>query len=142
MTIETMRAHHCPQVAGWAAASGLSGWAEHSLKASLSRPACLGLIEPGKAGIIGTLAGDDAAIDLVIVAPDQRRRGFGRALCEAFARTVAASGAQSVCLEVARSNSAARGLYRALGYETVGRRAAYYRDGDDALILRRGLAPK
>lgn len=40
-------------------------------------------------------------------------------------------------LEVRESNKAARELYGGMGFETVGRRRAYYRDPpEDALILK------
>ncbi|RYJ01809.1 MAG: ribosomal-protein-alanine acetyltransferase, partial [Acetobacteraceae bacterium] len=38
-------------------------------------------------------------------------------------------------------NAAALALYRAAGFEEVGRRRRYYADGDDALVMRRVLSP-
>lgn len=41
-----------------------------------------------------------------------------------------------VCfLEVRRDNEPAIELYKRMGFERVGRRRGYYRDGTDALIL-------
>jgi ribosomal-protein-alanine N-acetyltransferase len=42
-------------------------------------------------------------------------------------------------LEVAVGNSAAQALYRSFGYETVGRIAAYYPTGEDALVMQKQL---
>jgi len=42
-------------------------------------------------------------------------------------------------LEVRPSNASALAVYRALGFRHAGRRHAYYRDGTDALVLRRDL---
>jgi ribosomal-protein-alanine N-acetyltransferase len=50
-----------------------------------------------------------------------------------------ARGAALMTLEVAAENSAALGLYRALGFSRVGRRPRYYADGGDAVVLRRDL---
>lgn len=44
-------------------------------------------------------------------------------------------------LEVADRNGAARALYARAGYVPAGRRRGYYRDGDDALVLRKPLKP-
>jgi ribosomal-protein-alanine N-acetyltransferase len=44
-------------------------------------------------------------------------------------------GAERATLEVADSNGAALALYGRLGFQRAGRRPAYYRNGEDALIL-------
>lgn len=54
-----------------------------------------------------------------------------------------AAGAAKVFLEVARHNTPARKLYRALGFVEVGERPDYYRHRGapvGALVLRRDLA--
>jgi ribosomal-protein-alanine N-acetyltransferase len=74
------------------------------------------------------------------VAPRHRRCGIGRALLEATVTETARRGIRSLVLEVAIDNDAARALYEAVEFVTVGRRARYYQRPDgraDALILRR-----
>jgi len=44
-------------------------------------------------------------------------------------------GAAVIYLEVAAQNAAALGLYNSLGFALAGRRAKYYANGDDAVIL-------
>ena len=44
---------------------------------------------------------------------------------------------QAAFLEIRESNQAGMGLYTASGFEVVGRREGYYRDGEDALLMRR-----
>ena len=83
----------------------------------------------------GEVAVDDADVHLVVVAPDRRREGVGRALVLALCHTLAALGAARVLLEVRGGNHAARGLYVRLGFTEIARRRSYYRDGDDALVL-------
>jgi ribosomal-protein-alanine N-acetyltransferase len=73
-------------------------------------------------------------IDL-IVAPTERRRGFGRALLETLLAHAKARDLRLILLEVRRSNAAARTLYTSFGFEEVGERAAYYADGEDALLF-------
>lgn len=45
-------------------------------------------------------------------------------------------------MEVRVSNVAAIGLYKSLGFEFLGRRRAYYDDGEDALLFVRDLMPR
>lgn len=67
---------------------------------------------------------------------DHRRLGLGRLVMDA----VIAFGRDHKCriatLEVRRSNTAALGLYQALGFRTVGLRPNYYQDDhEDAVVM-------
>jgi len=78
---------------------------------------------------------DEAEILDVAVDPSRRGRGIGRFLVEhAFAlcreRQIVRLG-----LEVRTGNSEAITLYRSLGFREVGRRKAYYENGDDAILM-------
>ena len=48
-------------------------------------------------------------------------------------------GAETLFLEVAHTNTAARNLYAKAGLTETGRRKAYYNNGDDAIVMSRGL---
>lgn len=71
--------------------------------------------------------------------PERRRRGLGHALLEALFAEARGARTTRIFLEVRPSNQAARALYRATGFDEVGRRPRYYPDGEDALLLRRDL---
>ena len=79
------------------------------------------------------------------VAPEARERGIARALMRAAIERVSRRGLCELYLEVAEDNAAALGLYRALGFAPVGRRAGYYARPEaedvDALTLRRAIVP-
>lgn len=96
----------------------------------------------GQGFVLTRIAGDEAEILTIAVLPAHRRAGLGIALMEAAQRLVAQQGATMMFLEVAAPNIAAQGLYAALGYERVGLRRRYYKNGDDALVLRRLLGPE
>ena len=51
-------------------------------------------------------------------------------------------GGDVAVLEVRVSNVAAIGLYESLGFESLGRRRAYYEDGEDALLFVKDLVPR
>ncbi len=82
------------------------------------------------------LAGE-AHLMSVVVADRERRRGLGARLVAGVLADAAAHGASAVTLEVRRSNTAARALYRRAGFVDAGVRPRYYADGEDAVVLWR-----
>ncbi|AGN01179.1 ribosomal-protein-alanine acetyltransferase [Salinarchaeum sp. Harcht-Bsk1] len=73
------------------------------------------------------------------VHPEHRRRGIASTLLERALVTLAGEGATSVKLEVREDNEAAQALYREFGFAPMRRRAGYYEDGTDALVMAREL---
>ena len=63
---------------------------------------------------------------LLAVAPIHRRKGIGRRLLQQALAQAKARGSAQVFLEMRDGNSA-ECLYRALGFEQIGRRPGYYR---------------
>jgi [ribosomal protein S18]-alanine N-acetyltransferase len=81
----------------------------------------------------------EAELLRVAVAPEARGRGIARRLIAAGFERLRAASVASCFLEVRPGNASALAVYHALGFEPQGRRRAYYRDGSDALVLRRDL---
>jgi ribosomal-protein-alanine N-acetyltransferase len=77
---------------------------------------------------------DEAHVTNLLVAPQRRRHGLGRALISGLVEAGIAAGARHLTLEVRSRNHAARSMYAALGLAPVGIRRRYYGD-DDALIM-------
>jgi len=110
------------------------------------------------AGVFGLLAGDEAALGVILcrvvagemevltigVAPAARRRGVGKALVVAAVGAARQAGAETAFLEVAVDNAAAAALYAGLGFRRAGVRRGYYDRGDagraDALVMRLDLS--
>ena len=65
-----------------------------------------------------------AVINAMWVAPERRRRGLSRALCEACAGWAAGAGAASLVLEVVEGNLAALSAYEAFGFAVTGQTTA------------------
>lgn len=82
-------------------------------------------------------AADEAEILTMAVAPRARRTGLGRTLLDAALRDLYAARVTQVFLEVDPANTAALGLYRAIGFVTVGERPAYYRDNQQRALTMR-----
>jgi len=76
-------------------------------------------------------------IGMVVVAPECRRMGVGRALAEEIiARMVLRDGVDEVVLETEADNAGALGLYASLGFVRHKRLARYYMNGSDAYRLK------
>lgn len=130
-------------VAAWAGRAGLSTWTPEALGGAASVPAAQTVVlERGGrpvAAALGTVAADEASLDLLVVDPALRRRGWGRRVLARWLDRAAAAGAAVARLEVARRNAPAQALYEAAGFRSAGSRPRYYADGDDALFLVKAL---
>lgn len=82
---------------------------------------------------------DVADLQRIAVLPGARREGLGRVLLEELLAKAAGLGATRILLEVAATNDAAIGLYASFGFEEIARRAGYYADGCDAIVMERPL---
>jgi [ribosomal protein S18]-alanine N-acetyltransferase len=84
---------------------------------------------------------DELHINNLAVHPDWRGQGLAATLLGHVLREERRQGARQATLEVRRSNLAALGLYRKLGFHVAGERPGYYvNPPEDALILaRQGL---
>lgn len=89
---------------------------------------------------LGWLLLGELEVVSIAVAADQKRRGIGRLLLDHLLELARYESAMRVFLEVRPSNGAAIALYQARGFEAVGRRRAYYRDGEDAITMALDLA--
>jgi len=134
-----------PRLAELEAAAFADPWSPEMLAAELTHTGSVVLVAgagdgraPGGYACFRLGAGE-AELLRVAVAPEARGRGLARRLIAAGFERLRAVGVTSCFLEVRPANASALAVYRALGFEPCGRRRAYYRDGSDALVLRREL---
>lgn len=79
----------------------------------------------------------DWEIENIVVTPDSRLQGLGTELMKGFLSRAGETAIKTVHLEVRESNSAARELYKTLGFAQVGRRKSYYSaPPEDAILLK------
>jgi ribosomal-protein-alanine N-acetyltransferase len=84
---------------------------------------------------------DELHVLKIAVTPAQRERGIASWLLNHCFTKGARQGANSVYLEVRRSNIAAIKLYEKLGFWEIGRRPSYYPDSnEDALVMMKDIA--
>ncbi len=124
------------------------GWSEDEFERLLLDPSVIAhraLAGRALAGfIISRLAGGEAEILSVAVAPARRGRGLAKGLLDLHLRRLAGLGAKAVFLEVDEDNAPARRLYAGARFRAVGRRPGYYARASGApghaVVLRRDLA--
>jgi ribosomal-protein-alanine N-acetyltransferase len=80
-----------------------------------------------------------AHLVLLAVRPAQRRQGIGRRLVEWLVESARAAGIASLHLELRAGNEAARGFYRAMGFDETIVVPGYYRGREAALRMIRVL---
>lgn len=129
-----------PEIAKLHAACFSDSWGIEFLGRVLAQPGSFSAIataEGRPAGfVIARAHAGEAEILSLGVHPSSRRRSLAIALVQTAINLAFRAGAVEVFLEVGIENTAARDLYGRLGFREVGRRAAYYGPGADALTLR------
>lgn len=115
-------------------------WAKDSLADELARSwARVIVAETGPEGVVAFMnywrVADEIHVMNVATDPALRRRGYARALMDAMMATARAERLSQVLLEVRASNTPAIALYVRYGFVELSRRAKYYDDGEDALVM-------
>lgn len=82
----------------------------------------------------------DEEAQLLDFAAAEDGRGTGRALWAALRAAAAGRGARRLTLEVSARNERALAFYGTAGARVVGRRAKFYNDGSDAILMDFSLA--
>lgn len=140
MKLQPMTMEYVPQVAALEKVCFSTPWSESSIGGELQNQWAIWLVAlegDALAGYLGVQYGPDGAdIMTIATAPAFRGRGVGRSLIAEMAARLKSMGLQWLTLEVRPSNTAALGLYEAMGFQQVGRRPRYYRDPvEDAILM-------
>ncbi|KRF18945.1 hypothetical protein ASG90_03400 [Nocardioides sp. Soil797] len=88
---------------------------------------------------ITMLAGDLTDLARIGVHPSRQREGIAAALLDHVIDAAREDGADRMLLEVSAVNPEALAFYAATGFEHIDTRTRYYKDGSDALVMRRSL---
>jgi ribosomal-protein-alanine acetyltransferase len=132
-----------PRIVELARAALPDPWSDESFRAELDRPG--GRIWVARASdqagaqpagflIAYRIKGELHVLSLA-VQPESRRLGIGRVLVRAALQEAWSADLDVAHLEVNASNDAAIALYESVGFEAVGIRRRYYRDGEDAVLM-------
>ncbi len=121
------------------------GWDADAWRAELTGPGRrvrVAVVDDRLLGALVTMTlGDVADLVRVVVRPEARRTGIARELLADAYPAVRAAGADRMLLEVSATNRPAIACYVDEGFTQIDVRPRYYKDGSDALVMRRGLGP-
>jgi [ribosomal protein S18]-alanine N-acetyltransferase len=81
---------------------------------------------------------DEFHIMNVAIAPEHRRKGVAQSLIDHVFKNL--SSGKLLLLEVRKSNLAAIALYQKNGFTILHTRKAYYKDGEDAIVMTKEIA--
>ncbi len=123
------------------ATSFAEAWSAEWIAKLLAQPGTFAFLAGDESGgfVLVRIAGGEAEILTLAVAPAARRRGIGSALISAACQKAQEMGAETMFLEVSQANEPARTLYTRFGFREVGQRRGYYQAPgarkEDALIF-------
>ena len=122
--------------------TGQRAWSEAEFSAMLSASNALSVTcDAGFA--VGQVILDEAELFLIITKPEHRKQGVGRRILATFEQQAFQNAVRRIILEVAHTNTAARALYSANGYQQIAVRKNYYTfpNGShaDAIVMEKHL---
>lgn len=105
--------------------------------------ACFGNCLLGPTGevwgfVIGQSLFDEAELYYIAIDPKQREKGYGKQLLDGFIKACRQRGAATIFLEVRESNEVVIAFYEKAGFQKSGVRKHYYKEGENAVLMRRG----
>jgi ribosomal-protein-alanine N-acetyltransferase len=139
VTMRSMIPGDVPAVRALEVASFDEPWSERVLHDELEAPNRAYFVAQDSDGNVVGYAGvmvvaGEAHLMTIAVDPDHRARGIGTRLMLAVARACLDAGAEHLTLEVRTTNDDAIRLYERFGFQPIGVRRNYYRDGD-AIVM-------
>ncbi len=140
-TVLVTPSHDAEALARLHASCFAESWSAEWIGRLLAQPGVFACLAEGNGGgfVLVRAAGGEAEILTLAVTPAARRRGIGSALIAAACGRAQEIGAETMFLEVSRTNEPAQALYRRLGFREVGRRRGYYnelgRSNEEALVF-------
>lgn len=136
MKIVSMDKNHIQKIAELERLCFSSPWSEKALEEELENENAVFLVAEDSSGYVGChfVCGDGAMTNLA-VHPDRRREGIGQALLLALEDEGRKMDAETISLEVRKSNLSAIKLYEKMGYKAVGERPNFYTKPTENAVL-------
>tara|TARA_Y100001968_G_scaffold237692_1_gene221036 strand:+ start:820 stop:1275 length:456 start_codon:yes stop_codon:yes gene_type:complete len=123
-------------------------WTKPQWKKELTDPKriCIGVIDFESNKLLGICTAwivlDELQITSIAIHPTHQRKGLGKSLLSDLINRSNSLRTKHIHLEVKDTNEPAKAFYKSMGFEIVGTRSNFYKDGSDALILTKHLNKK
>ena len=123
-------------------------WTKSQWERELTGPKriCLGIKELKTKKLLGLCSAwlviDQIHITSFAVHPIHQRKGLGKYLLSNLIKRSKLLQINQIYLEVKATNEPAKAFYKSMGFQAIGNRANFYKDGSDALILIKGTSNK
>ena len=120
-------------------------WTKSQWEIELTDPKriCLGLIDPETKKLLALCSAwlilDELHITSIAVQPIHQRKGLGKLLLLDLIKRSSSQRTFKIHLEVKDTNESAKAFYKSMGFETIGNRSNFYKDGSDALLLTKEI---
>jgi ribosomal-protein-alanine N-acetyltransferase len=142
--IRTARLEDADEIVRIDQASFTKPWSEQTMRTAIEKVQCgeyIALVAETNTTVCGFVIAwnvrEEGEIATIAVDEPFRGQGIAQRLLEAALHEAARRGAELMFLEVRPNNVAALRLYEKCGFQKVGLRKNYYRNGDDAVVMRR-----
>jgi len=118
-------------------------WSKPQWERELTDPKriCLGIIELETKKLLGFCSSwlviDELQITSIAIHPIHQRKGLGKFLLSDLIKRSKSLQTTHIILEVKEKNEPAKAFYKSMGFKKVGIRSNFYKDGSDALILKK-----
>ena len=84
----------------------------------------------------------NAELTYLSIHPTFKRKGLGKKLLKEILKQCKSFAIEKILLEVSEKNLEALNFYHSFGFETIGIRKNYYKDGSNALLQEKKLLKK
>ena len=123
-------------------------WTQSQWEKELTDPKriCIGVIDNKQQKLLGFCCAwiliDELHITAIAVHPIHQRKGIGKFLILDLIKRSNSLTTNHLHLEVKETNEPAKAFYKSMGFQTVGNRSHFYKDGSDAILLTKKLNKK
>ncbi len=123
-------------------------WTKSQWEKELTDPKriCIGVINIETKKLLGLCSAwlviDELYITFIAVHPLHQRKGLGKSLISDLIKRTNSDLTNHIHLEVKDTNEPAKAFYKSMGFEIVGNRSNFYKDGSDAVIFTKQINKK
>ncbi len=123
-------------------------WSKGQWEKELTDPSriCIGVINLETQKLLGLCSAwsviDELHITSIAVHPFHQRKGLGKLLLSDLINRSKLLLTNYLLLEVKDTNEPAKAFYKSMGFKIIGNRTDFYKDGSDAILLKKQLNKK